>query len=386
MEKIACDNVRIIYRYLGDEERRERKNADFDNSSSGPDDSESITEVSVDAPLFDAAKTAALRANPFLRNERMPVRIDAIMDGGVAGSVMAFPAQIVADGVTYGCNGGSSLYVDPNCRGYGIGSKLAVERLNAARAKISLAAGLSHMSKPLYEKLGCHVFLTERLVLLKNARPFVSKYIRQRYASAIAGGIVNGMLRLQQLCIKAYIRCFLGDYHIKKANRAVPEVERIIAGTSARFREDHPTAWFDWHLHHTFAPAPQNGQSLYLVEREGETLGFFLTKTRIRNEFTQKKFKGVVLGSVIEWGSTGALSERDVCLLALDSFQKADMVELCTDHNPTIRLLKRFLLRRAGYGNFAIYAGEGSPLHAHPGFERQHNWRIRPACSDNGLS
>lgn len=388
MKKITDRNLRLVYRYL-DEARSDTdsaNNAGADGGIAICGESNTNGNDGNCPPLAEATVMATLRANPFFENERLPIRIEARLSDRGVGSILTFPAQLVADNVTYPCNAGSSLYVDPACRGYGIGTLLAAERLNAARTKISLAAGLSHMSRPLFEKSGCHVFLTQRLVLLKNARPFVAKYLRPRIVAAAAGGIVNAALQLQRLFMKAYIHCFLHDLHIMRVEQALPEIERIIARTSPRFREDHPTAWFDWHLHHSFAASPQNGQLLYVVKRDSEVIGFFMTKTRLRREFTHKKFKNVVLGSVIEWGAMSGLSERDVCLLAIASFGKADLIELCTDHIPTVRMLRRFLMHKAGDGNFAVYAGEGSPLREHPGYDRQSNWRIRPASSDNGLS
>ena len=65
---------------------------------------------------------------------------------------------------------------------------------------------------------------------------------------------------------------------------------------------------------------------------------------------------------------------------------EVDIIDIFSDDKNTIKFLRNIGCIKNGVGNFAVFAGEDSPLKQYSGYNKQENWRIRPATSDNGLS
>lgn len=350
-----------------------------------------ITELENNQNRFiSKAQSIALKANPFKDTDNIPTQILAKIDGEIAGSILCFPSKILANNQEFTSNSGSSLYVNPLYRGHGIGTRLSIQRLNASTNKISLAAGLSHMSLPIFKKLGCTIFYPSRYMLFINSKIIYSKWIKGITLSIISG-LTNLILKIPLLCIAVYSHVKVNRFHITKINKATEDIERIFNADSHPFKELHNVEWFNWHLNYNFSDDSRNHQDLYLVSKDNENIGFFMTKVRFKEKAGQGKLKDLLIGSIIEWGTINSqiVTDKELCIMAINQLykkDKVDIIDIITDDIDTISFLRKSGFKKNGTGNFAIYTGEESPLKKYPEYRNQTNWRIRPATSDNGLS
>ena len=198
-----------------------------------------------------------LLENPFKESEDIPAQITAKSNDAIVGSVLCFPAKIIADKQIYVCNSGSSLYVNPNFRGHGIGTKLGIKRLNVSKNKISLAAGLSNMSLPIYKKLGCFIFYPARYNLICNSKVLLNKNSKDPIFTVLSI-ILNSILKIQQYLIITYTKTHLCHFNIYEINEATDEIEEIIKTDKHRFKELHNKEWFNWHLNNCMVEHPLN--------------------------------------------------------------------------------------------------------------------------------
>lgn len=330
----------------------------------------------------------ALNNNPFKNKESIPAKISAVLNNTIIGSIICFPAIIIFYDKHLTCNGGSSLYVNPQYRGYGIGTKLSIKRLNISANKISLAAGLSHMSLPIYKKLGCTVFYPERYAIIVNSRILFSRWLKGFFLKTISS-LTNIILKIPVYRNSIYIKYLSKEFSTINIKEATPEIEKIFNADTHPFKELHNTNWFNWHLNYSFSDNPQSCQNLYLVKKGKNAVGFFMTKIRFKENAAQGKLRNLLVGTIIEWGSINQsiITDKDLNILAINELSKCvDIIDIITDDKDTIAHLKKIGCKRNGNGNFAVYVGENSPLIQYPEYKEQKNWRIRPATSDNGLS
>ena len=117
-----------------------------------------------------------LLSNPFALIDDS-ILMQALSGKTVIGSVYAYPLEIIhkSNRIFKVC-AGSTLYVNPESRGMGIGGRLTMERLQLTRDKIAIAAGLSGMSLPIFQKKGFDVFFLKRYIFLQNSRPVVEMF------------------------------------------------------------------------------------------------------------------------------------------------------------------------------------------------------------------
>jgi hypothetical protein len=184
---------------------------------------------------------------------------------------------------------------------------------------------------------------------------------------------------------------YLQEKFTKNEDEIIEDIEKIFNADTHTFKELHNIEWFNWHLDYNFSDNSRNHQDLYLVSKNNENIGFFMTKVRFKEKAGQGKLKNLLIGSIIEWGSINPqiLTDKELCIMAINKLykkDKVDIIDIMTDDADTISFLRKSGLKKNGTGNFAIYTGEDSPLNKFPEYKVQTNWRIRPATSDNGLS
>ncbi len=331
------------------------------------------------------SKEATLIKNPFRDIKIIPDQIYATYNGEIVGSVYVFPILIKTNNNIIIGNGGSTLFVNKEKRGLGIGKKLAYERLNISPNKVSILAGLSSMSYPLYTKLGCKFFYSKRIGYINNSGPILTAKFG-KYSKHIIPHLVNFLLRLFYFPYSLSYKKLSKKYNVIKVNNASERIEEI-ATNSLLFQELHTKEWFNWHINNTFFNTNQDYQALYEVHDENaKTIAFFMVKIRTK-EINNNKIKII---SLIEWGiaKESSLSEKDIIILLIHEMKKLnpDIIEVSfLDKNLMKHLEKTgfFFLKEARIG---IYVGEDSPLRKYSGFNIDSNWRLRPAYSDYGLS
>ena len=115
-----------------------------------------------------------------------------------------------------------------------------------------------------------------------------------------------------------------------------------------------------------------------------------MIKTRYKESAGKGKLKNALIGSIIEWGSSDLriIDNKKLCTWGIGILlkKKVDIIDIFSDDKNTIKFLRNIGCIKNGVGNFAVFAGEDSPLKQYSGYNKQEIWRIRPATSDNGLS
>lgn len=327
--------------------------------------------------------------NPFVY-EGAPFQLRAEEDGKILGSVYAFPLQLCyKNEEIYTVCAGSTLYVSPESRCLGLAKKMTLRRLEITEDKIAIASGLSGMSLPLFKKLDFSVFMSKRNIFLQNSRTVVEMVFKGGVLLKAFTSIANIFVNFQSAILKIECNHAFKSLSIEEVTEVPNEVPEIVAHDPALFRENHTKEWFEWVLKGGFNEDTRSKQHLFVVKKGVEIVAFFMTKERFHEQASNRGFKNVILGSVIEWGVKQgvALKEVKLILAALLSFGKhVDAVEICSAYEHINNYLKRRFLVPVGESNFAVKAMEESPMAIHSEYHNQSNWRIRPAASDNSFN
>ena len=334
-------------------------------------------------------KFDAFRSNPFARKEDY-WQTQCMVNGNPAGRLYYVPLEILAGNDKYRALSGSTLFVDSRYRKYRIGLKLPMFKESLAADRIGLGGGLSNMSLPVHQFLGYHIFKLQRSFLLKNSFPVVSTKVHGVLGAFSAKCINLGLKAFWQV-LRMISRIQLRNYEIRPLDHASPEIEKLAIDDGHLFRENHNSAWFEWHLNHSFCEDSYATQQLFelRIKRTNEFVGFFMTKHRFYRQASHRGYKNVRLGSVIEWGCAEELIATKVrIVLSAISTMKPDIdaVEFCSDDIELNKQLRKYGFIPVGACRFAVKATPETPFAYHTGYEKQQNWRLRSACGDNGLS
>ena len=340
-----------------------------------------------DDKICDAVEKT-LKHNPFAHIQDLPVEYYAEKQDKKVGSITIFPVLLTADGKDYVANAGSNLFVSNEERGKGIGKKLAICRMNASSDKISIGAGLSNMSYPLYKKLGCTFFISPRMGLIVNSKKIVHGFIGN--LSTIAAPIIDFFFFLFSLPLYFKNKRLKNKYTICELDKACSEIEKIVYEDKARFQEKHTKEWFNWLLNYNFMQNDIERNQLFAIkDRNGEIEAFFMFKTRIKNKIISSKTRDIRITSLIEWGikSSSSLTEKDIVASFCDIArkQKTDIVEISFIPKDITESLRRNGFIKMLDGRIMLYSIEDSPIRKHEGWDKEENWRLRPAYSDYGF-
>lgn len=330
-----------------------------------------------------------LKNNPYAYIKDVPSKFYAVkQDNTVVGSIYIYPIIVTADKKEYIANCASTLYVSKEERGKGIGKELAICRMNASPDRISIGAGLSNMSYPLYKKLGCTFFYSKRMGLIVKSGKILKGYIG--WLSVILGPIMNFFMSLLAFSLHFKNLKLRNKYVVSKLNEATAEIEEIVKEDKSRFQEKHTKEWFNWLLNYNFLTHESDKNYLYTIRnKQGFIEAFFMFKKRIKDDITSKHINNVCVISLIEWGikRNSSLTEKDIVACFSKEARKleADIVEVSFLANDFMKSLKRSGFINMMDARIVLYAGDSSPLRNHSGWNEGKNWRLRPAYSDYGF-
>lgn len=342
--------------------------------------------------IFEEAepKRRVLERNPFKLADDDVFQHLCIIDNRIVGTSVVFPNKLLLDGKYYSSIIGNGLSVQKECRGKGIGSKLTDSRLDLSRTRSLVLCGSSQMQLPILKRLGAHIFLLPRMILLRHSFSVIESKLGAGPARVFAT-VADVAFRLQQCWLRRKRRAILRrGLDVRELDVVPGAVEEIIAADGARFRECHTAEWFNWIKDNNLVDDPRCRKRFYMVhDASGRPVGFFMTRQRFYEQASHRGFKNLTMGSVLEWGTAdnAVLTDNELCLMALMSFSSAvDAVELCCCNEEMAAWFKKKGLVRVGDGNVVIRYRPESELAAIDGIGDAWNWRLRPAMGDNGLS
>ena len=172
--------------------------------------------------------------------------------------------------------------------------------------------------------------------------------------------------------------------------RHLESLERLVQSEKKRFSEAHDKSWFKWVLTNSFS---QDGPArAYLIERNGKSTAFYMTKRRYYAQASHRGFKNVWLESLVEWGCEDG--EYDVLwagivVHALRCRADCDAFELPAFDERMCKSARRIGWRQVGKANCAFMVNPKCREEFASIMEDMScvdNWRLRPGMADVALS
>lgn len=336
------------------------------------------------------AKIKALKANPN-SGEQSPVQVLGIVDNKVVGQETVFPIQVKAKDKVYTAIAGSGLYVHEDYRKSMLGVSLITKREELSVDGIALGCGLSSLALPAHLMFDYLCFSMPRLMWVFKSRAVIEKKLGIPAISLLMSRLVDVPLWLWGMVFKAITIMRTRKLVVELADHADGQIAKLIDQDPHPYACKHTTAWFNWQLKSSFTNDIRGKQKLFVIkDRESHIRGFFMYKIRFHETASQRGYRNLLLGSLMEWQSSDQqkLSHAIIALVAILEMRKdaVDAVEICTDEKPMFDYLKKWMLFHVGELSFVLRATEVSPLRKLEGWNNQKKWRLRPAEGDNGLS
>lgn len=297
----------------------------------------------------------AFLANPNLRDENDTYAYVVETDGAPIGRTYLFDSKIKVGDEIFPLYSGSGLEVVSEFRKFGVGGELFAYSRSIKKRERLLSAGISDMALPLYKAMKYHIFEFPKMLRLNDVRPLLGKY-------GFKGILMNFMRWSGNAVLHLYYS--LGTYKANRLKKAyqlervehVPGwVDEIVKNDGHKYAELHDKEWLQWNLDYNFKGHKRDIQSFYIIKKDGENVGFVMTKERFRPEV--HGMTDVLIGSIVEWGidSRSSLTEPDVYRLVLSTFSyDVDIIETATNDDVAIKKLKLMGFVHHGDAHIAI--------------------------------
>ncbi|MDD2598649.1 MAG: hypothetical protein PHO37_05445 [Kiritimatiellae bacterium] len=337
------------------------------------------------------AKRDALNSNPNKTDGDSPVQILGIADQKIVGQQTLFAVNVKANARIYIAYAGSGLFVHEDFRKSMLGVDLITRPVELSSDGIALGCGISQMALPVHLMFDYLCFSMPRLMWVFKSRSIVEKKIGRSFLSPILIGFADILLSVLATGFRVIGFFKTRGLAVEEVYNADESIANLLKGGGEQFSCEHTAAWLNWQLEHSFSEDERSSQKMFVIkDSSGSLLGFFMFKVRFHETASQRGYKNILLGSLMEWQSADQqkLSHSTLALLATLAMKKCgvDAVEICTNENATIKFLRRLFFPQIGELSFVIRATDSSPLRKHAGWDQPKNWRLRPSYGDNGLS
>lgn len=255
------------------------------------------------------------------------------------------------------------------------------------------AHGPSVLAVPVYQKLKWVDIPIPRLILLRNSRSIVRRYLGDGLKGALPRAVADAGLLGHRLLLGAYASLRTRGLTAREAPLMPPSLDPLLAIPSQTRASMHRSAAFlNWQLRHRFFHEPErvarSRNTLLLIEdSRRDPIGYLMTKVRFHPFATHRRLPDLLLGSIQDWmifpGREAAASELDLVLLAARSLarQGVDAIEICATA-PLAPRLKSLGFLQVGSFHSMFRPTPGSPL-ADPRFATAEGWTLRPSDGDN---
>ena len=321
--------------------------------------------------------------NPLSWGDDDPVRAYVLVGKRVAGYVCLVTGEVSLRGARVPVLWGFNLLVSTAFRGKGLAIKLIQAWRDAHHTAIGTHVNV--ISLGIYGKLDWVTFLYPCHTLIRRSRPFVGGYLPGPLA-AIAAPVVDAGLALRRTLSRQVPRA-PRDLRVERVEAMPPELDPLLARQSAAVVTHRSAAWFDWQFRVRRAMEGVDFNLCLVRDGRDEVVGYFLVQRR-RWPVLRERFRGVLLGSVREWG---AFDESKLDLATLYRLAAREALELGVDavYLTVPDPAAGAELHRRGYGSVqplrtVYYAHPSSPL-AGQEFRDVRAWRTTAAEADGLL-
>lgn len=323
--------------------------------------------------LTSSVRTTLL-SNPNLDDESKSAINILICDGIIAGRNMLMPTKLKINDEIIMAQTGGSYEIAEQLRGHGLGTVAFRDSIMNSEYDFYIGQ-LYSTAAAIVQKLGLIIFELPSYYKLCNSRSFLEANGLHGFSLKLGTTIINAVLKLINIPNTFRLKKIKTKYQVKQ-ERVIPTwVDELTLHDGHAFMEVHDHKWFQWCLDNKFTEKPNDKQSFYTVyDRQGNPKGFFMTKERF--ESSQGKYKNIIRGTIVEWGSYNEeeLSEIDLNLLAIDSFgaQVDNITTVLSDISDNQGMKKIGFIRHGSY-QMSIKPGGLNQ----DGISDQSKWRIR---------
>lgn len=281
-----------------------------------------------------------------------------MVDGVIAARTTKFGTLLKVNSEFYPMSTGSALEVHEKYRHLALGIEFFAGRKIETDYdyKYTLAAGISSMALPLYRVMKYHILAFPRLMQLRNSRCMLEAIGLKGKTLSLSSKIADFLIFFLHKSI-LYVTAKKHSDFVIKQEKVIPKwVEKMTLEDGHKYAEVHNCKWLQWNLDYNFRGLKEDIQSFYSVFKNGEPVGFFMTKERFRKE-AGGKMHNIIIGSIVEWGTKDAaiIDETMLYDLAMPTFStKVDIVEVATTDKITVKKLKRRLFFPHGFAHVAF--------------------------------
>lgn len=295
---------------------------------------------------------STLLENPNLDDEQKSAMNIVICDGIIAGRNMLMPTKLKINDEIIKVQTGGSYEIAEKFRGCGLGTEIFRDSIMNSEYNAYIGQLYSTTASDIVRKLGLIIFELPSYYKLCNSRSVLEARGLHGFPLKLGTIIINTLLRFINIPNIFRLKKIKKLYQVKKESIIPTWIDDLTLHDGHTFMEVHDYNWFQWCLDNKFTDEPRDKQSFYTVyDKQKNPKGFFMTKERF--ERNQGKYKNIVRGTVVEWGSYNEkeLSEIDLNLLAIDSFgsQVDNITTILSDISGNKDIKKIGFIRHGSY-------------------------------------
>lgn len=333
----------------------------------------------IESTTIDNKSLYTMQENPYHNDSLTSGVIEGLVDGVIGGQVYIFPTLLCLKKEFVIGVSGTTLSVSKEYRKYEFGITIPETMVNSAPA--CLIAGVSKEAQPVYRYLGMKFFDMSRYVFIVNSHFIVEKKI-QGVLGKIISLIIDTGLHAIYRTFQFFFKLKYGGFNV--VERKIDEIDyegikNIMDADKHPYREEHDKRWIKWvmNYHDTYKESQQH---FYEVYKNDKLVGFFLNKNKFR-PLMNGRYKNVVYGTILEWGSIdqNVLSDADLCVMAFSRFgMQTDAIAMICNEDHFFNKIPKWARKKMGNLNYAVKLDKEK----YPDFKEEKNWRIRPAGGD----
>lgn len=332
--------------------------------------------------LSESAREALL-ACPGNLDDSKTAMVLMLDDNVIIGRETRYGTRIkIGDEIKYAQSGGG-LEIEESYRKEGLGADIMMENVMSKEYELKMGSFFSSMMIPMLKKLKFTIIEIPQYLKLNNALYILESIGLKGGLLRLGSSIANFGLHIFDIKNKVKYNKLKKKFDIKKVTTIPSWVEDLAVNDGHKYRELHDQKWFQWNLDYNLHGLPQDIQSFYAVyDKQGNPQGFFMTKERFEEE--AGKWKNIIRGVIVEWGSANeeVLSEADLNLMAIYSFTpKVFHITTVSISEATGKQLKKMGFRPHGTHQMSYREKGGKQTEAN----NPDLWRLRYGCCNSIL-
>lgn len=318
----------------------------------------------------------ALLTNPNL-DDKTQTALNVIYDSGEAvGRHMLMPTRLKIDTKTVLIQSGGGHEVCELFQGKGLGKIIAQDSVLRAKYPIYIGQLFTAGTAEIHRKMNAAVFEKPLYEKMCNMR---SVMIAEGFSGASLTAhtfFANLNLKLRNVPFALRLLRLKKRFSVRKETTVPAWVDSITLNDGHKYMEIHDREWLQWNLNHKFTSNPKDHNFFFAVyDQNGAPVGFYMTKERFE-ENKKGRFKNLIRGTVVEWGSMNekVLSELDLNLLAVSTFSpKVDKINTVISGDGQDEIIKNYGFTYRGMFQMVFRPDDTCK----PDMLDQNQWRIR---------